>query len=165
MLPGPFHKKNYITATRKIGGWAFGCNGHGKRPLLSCHSCFILLSYECTIGVWSKRQKSPNCETYGCMTSPSAVGFIERTISRSCGSDVFEFCKPYLHSPASDITLCCQRVHPRRWILHPLDRQLQHRYGCCAYCHCCLMVSFFCFLFLKHCFVFGDLMFLQLQRS
>lgn len=95
----PLPQKNYITATRKIGGWAFGCNVHEKRPLLSCHSCFILLSYECMIGVWSKCQKSPNCETYDCMTSPSAVGFIEWTISCSCGSDMFEFCKPYLHSP------------------------------------------------------------------
>lgn len=58
----PFKRKLHYR-TKKTGSWAFGRYVHGEQPLLSCHSGFILLSSARVIGVWSKRQKSSNCET------------------------------------------------------------------------------------------------------
>lgn len=44
----PFNRKLHHTKKRS---WAFEFYVHGEQPLLSCHGCFILLSYACVIGV------------------------------------------------------------------------------------------------------------------
>lgn len=137
--------ENCITARGRLGAGLLDvtCTGAAS-PLLSQ---LILLSSGCVTGVWSKRQKSTNSETYNGTTSPSIDRFIERTISCSCDSDMLDS-KFYSHSPCLILQFAASRfILVDEIFTHWITSCIIYLKGCRACSYWYLLRVFFCLFF------------------